>query len=58
MKTVLLERFVQEARELLQTSASGLLTLERDPSDATAIHEVFRAVHTLRGSSGSSKRRL
>ncbi|MBB4153735.1 chemotaxis protein histidine kinase CheA [Sphingomonas jinjuensis] len=42
----------------MQTSASGLLTLERDPSDATAIHEVFRAVHTLRGSSGSSKRRL
>ncbi|MEH3159753.1 MAG: chemotaxis protein CheA [Sphingomonas taxi] len=52
MKTVLLERFVQEARELLQTSASGLLTLERDPTDSTAINEVFRAVHTLKGSSG------
>ncbi|MEH3120646.1 MAG: chemotaxis protein CheA [Sphingomonas phyllosphaerae] len=52
MKGVLLERFVQEARELLQTSASGLLTLERDPTDTTAINEVFRAVHTLKGSSG------
>ncbi|WP_028966455.1 chemotaxis protein CheA [Sphingomonas phyllosphaerae] len=52
MNAVLLERFVQEARELLQTSASGLLTLERDPTDATAINEVFRAVHTLKGSSG------
>jgi len=52
MKTVLLERFVQEARELLQTAASGLLTLEREPGDATAINEVFRAVHTLKGSSG------
>ncbi|GGB28257.1 hypothetical protein GCM10011380_17330 [Sphingomonas metalli] len=52
MNTVLLERFVQEARELLQASASGLLTLERNPTDATAINEVFRAVHTLKGSSG------
>ncbi|VXC31992.1 chemotaxis protein CheA [Sphingomonas sp. 8AM] len=52
MKAVLLERFVQEARELLQTAATGLLALERDPADATAINEVFRAVHTLKGSSG------
>lgn len=52
MKAVLLERFVQEARDLLQTTASGLLTLERDPADTVAINEVFRAVHTLKGSSG------
>ncbi len=52
MNAVLLERFVQEARDLLQTTASGLLALERDPADAVAINEVFRAVHTLKGSSG------
>ena len=52
MNSALLARFIEEARELLQASAAGLLILERNPGDADAINEVFRAVHTLKGSSG------
>lgn len=52
MTNPLLARFIPEARELLQVSASGLLKLERNPTDETAINEVFRAVHTIKGSSG------
>ncbi|MGK6322637.1 chemotaxis protein CheA [Sphingomonas sp. DT-51] len=52
MSDLLMARFVEEARELLQGAAAGLLVLERAPDDAGAINEVFRAVHTLKGSSG------
>ncbi|CCG07185.1 chemotaxis protein CheA [Pararhodospirillum photometricum] len=51
MSTPLLLRFVSEARDLLQTAASGLLALERTPDDAV-LNEVFRAVHTIKGSVG------
>jgi two-component system chemotaxis sensor kinase CheA len=50
--TTLLERFIPEAREQLESAAAGLLKLERDPSDEALINEVFRAVHTLKGASG------
>jgi two-component system chemotaxis sensor kinase CheA len=50
--TTLLERFIPEAREQLEGAAAGLLKLERDPSDAGLVNEVFRAVHTLKGASG------
>ncbi len=50
--TTLLERFIPEAREQLESAAGGLLKLERDPSDGDLVNEVFRAVHTLKGSSG------
>jgi two-component system, chemotaxis family, sensor kinase CheA len=52
MKTPLLERFVGEARELLQGAATALLTLEKNPGDDAGINEVFRSVHTLKGSAG------
>ncbi|MGU3315177.1 chemotaxis protein CheA [Sphingomonas sp. M6A6_1c] len=52
MNDALMARFIEEARDLLQASAAGLLVLERNPDDAAAINEVFRAVHTLKGSSG------
>ncbi|GEO81337.1 chemotaxis protein CheA [Pararhodospirillum oryzae] len=52
MTTPLLLRFVEEARDLLQLAASGLLTLERAPDNAPTLNEVFRAVHTLKGSAG------
>ncbi len=48
----LLERFIPEAQELIQQSAAGILRLEKDPNNEVAINEVFRAVHTLKGSSG------
>lgn len=52
MTSPLLERFVAEARDLLQGAASGLLTLEKEPGNEAAINEVFRSVHTLKGSVG------
>ena len=52
MSTPLLERFVSEARELLQGAASALLILEKNPGDEGRINEVFRSVHTLKGSAG------
>ena len=50
--TTLLERFIPEAREHLESAAAGLLKLERDPAGEELINEVFRSVHTLKGASG------
>jgi two-component system chemotaxis sensor kinase CheA len=47
-----LATFVTEARELLGEIEQGLLLLEDEPSATETIHAVFRAVHTLKGSSG------
>jgi len=47
----LLATFVPEARDLLQAAASGLLRLERSAGDAALVNEVFRALHTIKGSS-------
>ncbi len=48
----LLARFIPEAQELIQQSATGILKLEKDPENEVAINEIFRAVHTLKGASG------
>ncbi len=48
----LLAQFIPEARELLEQSGRGLLALERSPGDAAAMNALFRAVHTLKGTSG------
>ncbi|MFZ1107274.1 MAG: chemotaxis protein CheA [Rhodomicrobium sp.] len=48
----LLARFISEAQELIQQSAAGILRLEKDPENEVGINEVFRAIHTLKGSSG------
>ncbi len=50
--TPLLARFIPEAQELIQQSATGILKLEKDPNNDVVINEVFRAIHTLKGSSG------
>ncbi|HYD76199.1 chemotaxis protein CheA [Ramlibacter sp.] len=44
--------FVAESRELLREMEGALLTLEQSPRDPEAIHSLFRAVHTLKGSAG------
>lgn len=44
--------FIQEARENLETAGRCLLALETTPNDPTSLDEMFRAVHTLKGSSG------
>ncbi|MBK9579922.1 MAG: chemotaxis protein CheA [Fibrobacteres bacterium] len=44
--------FVQEARELLGEMENALLRMESDGLDDESIHAVFRAAHTIKGSSG------
>ncbi len=50
--TPLLERFIPEARDLIQDASATLLVLEKNPTDEQSINALFRAVHTLKGSSG------
>lgn len=48
----LLEQFVAEARDLLQSATDALLALEKRPTNGPAIEALFRAVHTLKGNAG------
>lgn len=48
----LLEQFLLESRDLIAEATRGLLALERTPDDRAPVVEVFRAFHTLKGSSG------
>jgi two-component system chemotaxis sensor kinase CheA len=48
----LLAQFIPEARDLLEQAGRSLLSLERQPEDAAAMNALFRAVHTLKGTSG------
>lgn len=47
-----LHTFFAESRGLLSEMESALMGLEREPRDAEAIHAVFRAAHTIKGSAG------
>src|SRR5271157_6508998 len=47
------QTFVAESRELLRAMESALLQLENAPQDAELINAVFRAAHTIKGSSGA-----
>ena len=51
----LLAQFIPEARDLLDRASSGVLALEREPGAGAVINDVFRAVHTLKGTSGLFK---
>jgi two-component system chemotaxis sensor kinase CheA len=48
----LLREYVNECREHIEGAETALLTLETDPRDQEAIHTVFRAFHTIKGTSG------
>ncbi len=48
-----LQLFLEEAAEQLRTLSDGLLRMERDDSDPLLIQAVFRAAHTLKGSSAT-----
>lgn len=48
----MLERFVQEADELLQNAEQGLLAWSDDNLDAEGIAELYRNVHSFKGNSG------
>ena len=45
--------FQDEARENLKSMSDQLLALEQDPGSSTAINELFRFAHNLKGMSGS-----
>ena len=46
------ETFLEESRELLQEMEQALLQLENTPDDADLINALFRAAHTIKGTSG------
>lgn len=46
------QAFITESRELLQDMESILLVLEKSPDDEESINSLFRAAHTIKGSSG------
>jgi two-component system chemotaxis sensor kinase CheA len=46
------ETFLEESRELLQDMEHALLQLENTPDDADLINALFRAAHTIKGTSG------
>ncbi len=48
----LLESFLEESEEGLQSAEGALLVLERDPDDAEALALAFRAMHTIKGNAG------
>ncbi|MFN8557076.1 MAG: Hpt domain-containing protein [Dehalococcoidia bacterium] len=45
--------FLDEAADQLRTLSDGLLQMERDVADAQVLQAVFRAAHTLKGSSAT-----
>jgi len=44
--------FAEEAREKLQEWEAALLELERHPGDRELVNQMFRAIHTMKGSAG------
>lgn len=48
----LLEQFLSESRESLESIGQKLMALESAPDDADLMVELFRLVHTLKGNSG------
>jgi two-component system chemotaxis sensor kinase CheA len=50
---LLQQTFIAESRELLRAMETALLQLEEAPQDIELINAVFRAAHTIKGSSGA-----
>lgn len=48
----ILQTFIQETKELLQSMEESLLRLESEPANPGAVAAVFRAAHTIKGSAG------
>ncbi len=46
----LLDIFLSEAEELIQTIEQNLVALDSSPDDASLVDELFRAVHTMKSS--------
>ncbi|MDI6799695.1 MAG: chemotaxis protein CheA [Actinomycetota bacterium] len=47
-----IELFLQESDELIQTLDEDIVRLEKEGSEVELLQEIFRAAHTLKGSSG------
>lgn len=47
----LLGEFITECREYITGAEAALLTIETDPEDSEAVNTVFRAFHTIKGTS-------
>ena len=48
----LMAQFIIEARELVQAAIDDLFVLESEPGNGERLNAAFRAVHTLKGSTG------
>ena len=48
----ILEVFIEESKEHLDTLEPDLLLLEKNPEDTETINRIFRAVHSIKGTSG------
>jgi len=48
----LVESFIVETRELFDGVEEGLLRLETQADDSALVNEIFRAVHTVKGTAG------
>jgi len=48
----LLKEFLLESEELLQRMDQDMVTLESTPADADLLNRIFRALHTIKGTSG------
>ena len=44
--------FIQEVKELLEKTESNLLLLEKDHSNKDLLMEIYRTMHTIKGSAG------
>ncbi|HOV45486.1 MAG TPA: Hpt domain-containing protein, partial [Exilispira sp.] len=49
----LLNYFFEESFQLLKLMENSILEIEKDNSKIENINDIFRAVHTIKGSSGS-----
>ncbi|MEI8293456.1 MAG: chemotaxis protein CheA [bacterium] len=48
----MLDLFVQESSEHLQTLEADLMSLESNPTDSALLNSIFRSVHSLKGGAG------
>lgn len=47
----LIKEFLEETTDLLENLDNDLVSLESDPQDADLINRIFRAIHTIKGTS-------
>lgn len=48
----MIDRFIQEGDELLDSSEQGLLSWEKEPESTEFVASIFRSIHSFKGNSG------